>query len=99
MVRVKQMHIVNLLSVQTCCPESPCSTSKCSCRKHGLPCFADCINCYGTKCSNACKQAYQEQAEDTGDSGTFSDTMFYDDVVNDDLCLYEEVVTGDDLDS
>ena len=79
--------------------ESPCSTSKCSCRKHGLPCFADCINCYGTKCSNACKQAYQEQAEDTGDSGIFSDTMFYDDVVDDDLCLYEEVVTGDDLDS
>lgn len=32
--------------------DSSCGTLRCSCRKHGLPCFADCLHCCGTKCTN-----------------------------------------------
>ena len=31
---------------------NPCSTNRCSCRKHGLPCLPSCSNCCGEDCSN-----------------------------------------------
>lgn len=32
--------------------EEPCNTTKCTCRRYGLPCSVVCKNCCGKDCTN-----------------------------------------------
>jgi len=42
-----------LLDVIRCKCKADCSTSRCSCRKHGLECSSACSECHGILCSNS----------------------------------------------
>lgn len=42
-----------LLDVVCCSCKKDCSTKRCTCKKHGLPCTAICRECRGTSCTNS----------------------------------------------
>jgi hypothetical protein len=63
---------------------NPCSSTLCSCRKHGLQCVAACKNCCGVSCDNASTVDYCASDNDT-DTASEGDVDCYED-------------PGDDLD-
>jgi len=32
--------------------DNPCGSQRCTCRRHGIPCLAGCLHCFGEKCTN-----------------------------------------------
>ena len=42
-----------LLDVVRCSCKKDCSTNRCTCKKHGLPCTSICGECRGTSCTNS----------------------------------------------
>ena len=42
-----------ILDVVRCSCKKDCSTKRCTCKKHGLPCTAICGECCGTSCTNS----------------------------------------------
>jgi hypothetical protein len=43
----------HMMQVVRCKCAGKCSSTLCSCRKHGLQCVSACKNCHGTDCTNA----------------------------------------------
>ncbi len=57
----------NLKVVRYGC-NSNCSSTSCSCRKHGLHCVSACTNCHGNDCSNVRSDAsYSDCSDDDSD--------------------------------
>ena len=58
---------------------TPCGTSQCSCRKHGLKCVAACKNCNGMSCDNAVDHDYDlsdsEEGSDVEDNDVTGDVL------------------------
>jgi hypothetical protein len=57
----------NVLKVVRCNCKSNCSSSMCSCRKHGLKCVTACGQCHGYDCSNVANVTVDNDA-DSSDS-------------------------------
>lgn len=49
-------NILRLIRCNCKSKKNPCSTSACSCRKHGLLCVSACGNCSGVECENSEKR-------------------------------------------
>ena len=58
----------HMLSVVRCTCKSNCSSSMCSCRKHGLKCVSACGNCHGSECTNIQQVVYDSDLQDTDDN-------------------------------
>ena len=46
-----------------------CSTARCSCQKHGLPCSLACGQCRGSDCQNASPYIEDDENEEKQDKG------------------------------
>jgi hypothetical protein len=93
----------DILNVNRCqCQVSsplPCSSARCSCRSHGLPCVAACKHCYGDLCENVAHVTPLTLPDDDAVEDD-SDAEQVDDVRNDmltavddnsnELCFYDE---------
>jgi len=54
-----------LLNIIRCKCKTDCSTSSCSCRKHGLECSSACSGCHGILCSNSnIEEVYDDGVSD-----------------------------------
>lgn len=54
-----------LLDIIICKCKTDCSTSRCSCRKHGLECSSACSECHGILCSNCTiEEVYNDDVSD-----------------------------------
>ena len=93
--------LMNLIKCQ-CKLESrrPCSSSLCSCVKHGLPCLPSCKNCCGQHCENADITSVNEtilEPDNEIDAELIENALAEDIILEDDLkidipWLEEEVV-------
>lgn len=54
-----------LLDIIRCKCKTDCSSSRCSCRKHGLECSSACSECHGILCSNSnIEEVYDDGVSD-----------------------------------
>jgi hypothetical protein len=88
----------NVITVVRCNCKGTCSSTACSCRKHGLHCVSACGNCRGTACSNVhadsdanvdndCES--DDDQSDTTDGGIDVPPLILDDDID---FMYEEEV-------
>ena len=55
---------LELLKIIHCNCTTDCSTTRCSCQKHGMKCSLACSHCHGSGCANASPLITQDEYED-----------------------------------
>ena len=55
----------HMLTFVRCNCKGNCSSSMCSCRKHGLKCVSACGHCHGTECNNVSEIVIDDNDDDT----------------------------------
>ena len=58
----------HILKFVRCKCKGSCSTTSCSCRKHGLHCVSACSNCYGCECTNVRTDVTETNKDDSDDN-------------------------------
>ena len=95
----------HILNVIRCKCKGNCSSTLCSCRKHGLQCVTACSNCHGTDCTNMqtitpddggdsepetlTKEIFNDDCGEVFWNNEFNLNVHYEEEVE---CLYEEEV-------
>ena len=55
-----------ILEVVRCSCKKDCSTKRCTCKKHGLPCTDICGECCGTSCTNSQLPDFSDEYDPEG---------------------------------
>ena len=58
---------LELLNIIHCSCTTDCSTTRYSCREHGMKCSLACGHCHGSGCANASPTIAEDEEEDEND--------------------------------